>query len=377
MVAVELIGVSKSYDKGRFAVKDVNLKIDDHDFVVLVGPSGCGKTTLLNLIAGLVDITSGDLLIDGVLTNDVKPKDRNIAMVFQNYALYPHMSVYDNLAFPLKNRKYPKAIIKEKVETAAKKLVIDDILFKKPGQLSGGQKQRVAIGRAIVRDPALFLMDEPLSNLDTALRNQLRLELIELHCSMNATIIYVTHDQIEALTLATKIVVMSEGKIQQIGSPSEIFNNPINEFVARFIGSPQINLYPSCEVRRDPLSNEDYISFFNMKLILDNSESIEGTIVDVGIRPSDIAIVNENISGKIKASVEYIEFLGSECIYHCKNQAVVSSHEKIVVSNQHIGSPYGVKFVYLRPNCEKIHVFSAATKEKIDARVIDLIESCE
>ena len=237
MVAVELIGVSKSYDKGRFAVKDVNLKIDDHDFVVLVGPSGCGKTTLLNLIAGLVDITSGDLLIDGVLTNDVKPKDRNIAMVFQNYALYPHMSVYDNLAFPLKNRKYPKAIIKEKVETAAKKLVIDDILFKKPGQLSGGQKQRVAIGRAIVRDPALFLMDEPLSNLDTALRNQLRLELIELHCSMNATIIYVTHDQIEALTLATKIVVMSEGKIQQIGSPSEIFNNPINEFVARFIGS--------------------------------------------------------------------------------------------------------------------------------------------
>ncbi|MGI6755459.1 MAG: ABC transporter ATP-binding protein [Atopobiaceae bacterium] len=241
MAEISLKHVNKTYEDGTVAVKDFNLDVHDKEFLILVGPSGCGKTTTLRMIAGLEEITSGELYIAGQLQNDVKPKDRNIAMVFQNYALYPHMTVFDNMAFGLKMRKVPKEEIKRKVEEAAKILDLEPYLKRKPKALSGGQKQRVAMGRAIVRDPQVFLMDEPLSNLDAKLRGQMRVELTKLHKRLNATIIYVTHDQVEAMTLGTRIVVMNEGVIQQVDTPANLYNHPANMFVAGFIGAPQIN----------------------------------------------------------------------------------------------------------------------------------------
>ncbi len=241
MAKVELKKIGKVYDGNVRAVDDANITIEDKEFVVFVGPSGCGKSTTLRMVAGLEDITEGELLIDGKLVNDVPPKDRDIAMVFQNYALYPHMTVYDNMAFGLKIRKVPKAEIETRVGEAARILDIEKLLDRKPKQLSGGQRQRVAVGRAIVRKPKVFLFDEPLSNLDAKLRVQMRAELIELHDRLQATMIYVTHDQVEAMTMGDKIVVMRDGKVQQIGSPLYLYNHPINKFVAGFIGSPAMN----------------------------------------------------------------------------------------------------------------------------------------
>jgi len=242
MAHISLKNINKVYPNGFKAVKDFNLEIDDNEFIIFVGPSGCGKSTTLRMVAGLEDITSGELYIDGVLMNDVEPKDRDIAMVFQNYALYPHMTVFDNMAFGLKLRKLPKDEIKKKVEEAAEILDLGPLLDRKPKQLSGGQRQRVAMGRAIVRSPKVFLMDEPLSNLDAKLRVQMRTEISKLHQRLNATIIYVTHDQTEAMTLGTRIVVMSDGIMQQVDTPTNLYDKPDNLFVASFIGSPQMNL---------------------------------------------------------------------------------------------------------------------------------------
>jgi multiple sugar transport system ATP-binding protein len=241
MANVNLRGVTKIYDGNVKAVDAVDIDIEDKEFVVFVGPSGCGKSTTLRMIAGLEEISGGEILIDGDLVNDVPPKDRNIAMVFQNYALYPHMSVYDNMAFGLKIRKFDKAEIDRRVKEAAKILDIEKYLDRKPKQLSGGQRQRVAVGRAIVRNPKVFLFDEPLSNLDAKLRVQMRAEIIDLHNRLQATMIYVTHDQVEAMTMGDKIVVMKDGLVQQIGSPLYLYNHPINKFVAGFIGSPPMN----------------------------------------------------------------------------------------------------------------------------------------
>ncbi|MDD4095513.1 MAG: sn-glycerol-3-phosphate ABC transporter ATP-binding protein UgpC, partial [Oscillospiraceae bacterium] len=238
MASLSLQHVYKKFEGGVVAVSDFNLEIADKEFVILVGPSGCGKSTTLRMIAGLEDVTEGEVYIDNRLVNDVLPKDRDIAMVFQNYALYPHMTVFDNMAFGLKIRKVPKDEIKRRVNEAAKILEIEHLLNRKPKALSGGQRQRVALGRAIVRDPKVFLMDEPLSNLDAKLRVQMRVEITKLHQRLQTTIIYVTHDQTEAMTMGTRIVVMKDGFIQQVDSPSELYQNPVNTFVAGFIGMP-------------------------------------------------------------------------------------------------------------------------------------------
>ena len=243
MASISFKNVNKTYDNGVTVIDGLNLDINDKEFVVLVGPSGCGKSTTLRMIAGLEDITEGELLIDGKLMNDIPPKDRDIAMVFQNYALYPHMTVYDNMAFGLKIRKTDKAEIERRVKEASHILNLDDYLTRKPKALSGGQRQRVAVGRAIVRSPKVFLFDEPLSNLDAKLRVQMRAEISDLHHRLNATMIYVTHDQVEAMTMGTKIVVMSEKRIQQIGEPLYLYNHPINKFVAGFIGTPPMNFF--------------------------------------------------------------------------------------------------------------------------------------
>lgn len=243
MASLSLKNIGKRYPNGFEAVKDFNLEIEDKEFIIFVGPSGCGKSTTLRMIAGLEDITDGELYIDGKKMNDVEPKDRDIAMVFQNYALYPHMTVFDNMAFGLKLRKVSKEEIKEKVIEAAKILDLEKLLDRKPKALSGGQRQRVAMGRAIVRNPKVFLMDEPLSNLDAKLRVVMRTEIAKLHQDLGTTTIYVTHDQTEAMTLADRVVVMSVGRVEQIGSPLEVYNKPVNMFVAGFIGSPQMNFF--------------------------------------------------------------------------------------------------------------------------------------
>src|ERR1035437_3835268 len=243
MAEVTLKNISKVYDGGKPAVKDVNIEIKDKEFVVLVGPSGCGKSTTLRMIAGLEEITSGEIFIDGKKVNDVSPKDRDIAMVFQNYALYPHMTVFDNMAFGLKLRKFPKQEIKTRVTDAAKILGLEDFLQRKPKALSGGQRQRVAVGRAIVRKPKVFLFDEPLSNLDAKMRVQMRAEISKLHVRLEATMIYVTHDQVEAMTMGDRIVVMKDGIILQVATPLDLYENPANLFVAGFIGTPPMNLF--------------------------------------------------------------------------------------------------------------------------------------
>ena len=251
MAKVELKGIGKIYDGGVRAVENANITIEDQEFVVFVGPSGCGKSTTLRMVAGLESISEGDLFIDGERMNDVPPKDRNIAMVFQNYALYPHMTVYDNMAFALKIRKVDEQEIKRRVQEAARILDIERLLDRKPKALSGGQRQRVAVGRAIVRDPKVFLFDEPLSNLDAKLRVQMRAEISDLHSRLKATMIYVTHDQVEAMTMGDKIVVMKDGKVQQIGAPLYLYNHPINKFVAGFIGSPPMNFLSVKVVEQD------------------------------------------------------------------------------------------------------------------------------
>ena len=320
MSSLQLKNIKKTYSNGITAVNDFNLDIADQEFIIFVGPSGCGKSTTLRMIAGLEEITEGELYIDDKLVNDVAPKDRDIAMVFQNYALYPHMTVYDNMAFGLKLRKVPKKEIETRVKEAARILEIEHLLDRKPKALSGGQRQRVAMGRAIVRSPKVFLMDEPLSNLDAKLRVQMRVEIAKLHQRLQATIIYVTHDQVEAMTLGTRIVVMKDGIIQQVDSPVRLYNEPQNLFVAGFIGSPQMNFIDAVP---EKVGNDVWLKFKgqSVKLPEEKGKKVEeagfiGKEVILGIRPEDIH-ETEDVLEKFKddtfvSKINVTELLGAE-----------------------------------------------------------------
>ena len=303
-------------DEGVLAVQDFSLEIADKEFIVLVGPSGCGKSTTLRMIAGLEDISGGELYIGDRLVNDVEPKDRDIAMVFQNYALYPHMTVYENMAFSLKLKKTPKDVIDKKVREAAEILDITQYLDRKPKALSGGQRQRVAIGRAIVRDPSVFLMDEPLSNLDAKLRNQMRAEIIKLRSRIDTTFIYVTHDQTEAMTLGDRIVIMKDGVIQQIGTPQEVFDHPANLFVAGFIGTPQMNFFDAKLLRED---GRYFVELGAQRVELSDEKQVRLTAKDVapqdvtlGVRPDHLMLCADGIKGKVDVS----EMMGSSVHLH-------------------------------------------------------------
>ena len=316
MAFIKLNQIHKVYNEKVLAIDDFNLEIKKNEFVALIGPSGCGKSTLLRMIAGLEDITYGDLLINDKRMNDVHAKDRDISMVFQNYALYPHMTVYDNIGFGLKLRKIKKAVIKSTVEEVAETLGLTDYLEKTPSELSGGQRQRVALGRAMTQDSSIFLMDEPLSNLDAKLRGKMRMEILKLHRDLGITTVYVTHDQVEAMTMADKIVVMKEGVIQQIGSPRELYYDPQNIFVATFIGDPEINLF-EVEVKGGKINIEGKwlaASEKDQKKIL----AYEGKKIILGIRPEDIRVENvyleNNAAGIIEKRIDLVEMRGDSYI---------------------------------------------------------------
>ncbi|MCI9427185.1 MAG: sn-glycerol-3-phosphate ABC transporter ATP-binding protein UgpC [Eubacterium sp.] len=368
MASLSLKHICKVYPNGFEAVKDFNLEVEDKEFIIFVGPSGCGKSTTLRMIAGLEDISSGEFSIDGRVVNDVEPKDRDIAMVFQNYALYPHMTVFDNMAFGLKLRKVPKDEIKKKVEEAARILDLDKLLDRKPKALSGGQRQRVAMGRAIVRNPKVFLMDEPLSNLDAKLRVQMRAEISALHQRLGATIIYVTHDQTEAMTLGTRIVVLKDGVIMQVDSPIKLYNQPNNLFVAGFIGSPQMNFVDAkCSFE----GSQAVLSFDKFKVVLTPEKSkklkdggYNGKNVLFGIRPDDMADSQRELvefqDSVIEADVTGYELLGSEVILYF-NIAGISMCAKVNSSTKaRIGD-----HVRLALNPNKIHVFDKETEQTI------------
>ena len=352
-------------DKGVVAVQEFNLDIADKEFIVLVGPSGCGKSTTLRMIAGLEEISEGELWIGDKLMNDVAPKDRDIAMVFQNYALYPHMTVYDNMAFSLKLKKTPKAEIDRKVREAAEILDITQYLNRKPKALSGGQRQRVAIGRAIVRNPKVFLMDEPLSNLDAKLRNQMRAEIIKLREKIDTTFVYVTHDQVEAMTLGDRIVIMRDGFIQQIGTPQEVFNHPANLFVAGFIGTPQMNFFDATLSKK----GEKYVATVqgvDFELPEDKQEALKKmdnvpTEITVGVRPVHIHLDDSGID----ATVDVSELMGSELHLHVnsngKDVVIVVPTTDIDLNAVH-GSRKPVKYSF-RP--ELMHFFSKEDEKNL------------
>ena len=321
MAEVKLTNVKKVYENGFVAVKDFNLEINDEEFIVLVGPSGCGKSTTLRMIAGLEDISGGEIMIGENVVNDMEPKDRDIAMVFQNYALYPHMSVYENIAFGLRLRKVPNKEIHKKVLEAAEILGITDLLGRKPKQLSGGQRQRVAIGRAIVRVPKVFLMDEPLSNLDAKLRNQMRAEIILLREKIRTTFVYVTHDQTEAMTLGDRIVIMKDGYVMQVGTPQELFNHPANLFVAGFIGTPQMNFFDVELKKTDKgykalLLGEEFNVPEYIGAELDKRDSVPTEAV-LGVRPENLIVDASGCEG-IRASIKVTEMMGSELHIHAE-----------------------------------------------------------
>ena len=352
MANVSLRHVYKIYDGGVTAVTDFNLEIADKEFIILVGPSGCGKSTTLRMIAGLEDISKGELYIGDTLANDVAPKDRDIAMVFQNYALYPHMTIYDNMAFGLKLRKFSKEEIKRRVEEAARILGIEQYLDRKPKALSGGQRQRVALGRAIVRNPKVFLLDEPLSNLDAKLRAQMRTEISKIYQRLGTTFIYVTHDQTEAMTMGTRIVVMKDGYIQQIGAPKEIYDHPANKFVAGFIGSPVMNFF-------EGKIEDDKVTFNNVSINLnDNQKELvkeKNTEVYVGVRPEHIQI-EPNENGKY--TVNIVETLGSELLIHFNIDENTMVCAKVITDEViKVGQKINVSF-----KTNSIHLFDKETE---------------
>lgn len=374
MSEITLKNVSKIYENQQYAVRNVNLEIQDKEFVILVGPSGCGKSTTLRMIAGLEDISDGELYIDGEFSNYCEPKDREMSMVFQNYALYPNMTVYGNLAYALKIRKVPKEEIKKRVHEVAKILEIEHLLDRKPSALSGGQKQRVAMGSAIIRKPKIFLMDEPLSNLDAKLRTQMRIELAKLHREMETTIIYVTHDQTEAMTLGTKIVVMKDGFVQQVAPPAEIYNNPANLFVAGFIGAPSMNFFEAwvaVEEGRTLLylgGNE-----LGKKVYLDGKKGEilqrekNGEKVILGIRPEDIYECEEakrrgfeKNSVGLEEKVIARELLGAEVVLYFqaqgRNQAVRLNPENETKRGENINLYF---------DTEKLYAFDMDTQENL------------
>ena len=364
MSTVKLEHISKKYPNGFEAVKDFNLEIGDKEFIIFVGPSGCGKSTTLRMVAGLEEITGGGLYIDGERMNDVEPKDRDIAMVFQNYALYPHMTVYDNMAFGLKIRKLPKEEIDKKVHEAAKILDLEHLLDRKPKALSGGQRQRVAMGRAIVRNPKVFLMDEPLSNLDAKLRGQMRIEISKLHQKLGTTIIYVTHDQTEAMTLGTRIVVMKDGIVQQVDTPENLYERPGNKFVAGFIGAPQMNMVNADVVEKDGLRLE----FCGQSIRLDENRAkilrdkgYVGKKITLGIRPEDLhdagSIARANKDACIHATIRVYEMLGAETyLYFDMDQATWTARVDPSVKVK----PGETVDLYM--NTEKLHAFDVETE---------------
>ena len=351
-------------EQGVVAVQEFNLDIADKEFIVLVGPSGCGKSTTLRMVAGLEEITEGELYIDGKLMNDIAPKDRDIAMVFQNYALYPHMTVYENMAFSLKLRKERKDIIDKKVREAAEILDITQYLDRKPKALSGGQRQRVAIGRAIVRDPAVFLMDEPLSNLDAKLRNQMRAEIIKLRERINTTFIYVTHDQTEAMTLGDRIVIMRDGYIQQIGTPQEVFNNPRNLFVAGFIGTPQMNLFDARLVKEQ---DRYFVELGGIRVELDGekrerlaAKGVESQDITLGVRPEHTQLVESGVAAKVDVS----EMMGSSVHLHvtAEGKDVI-----IIVPTTDMKGHYSMgDTVHFSFNGSMAHVFSKEDEHNLE-----------
>ncbi|HBX47438.1 MAG TPA: sugar ABC transporter ATP-binding protein, partial [Clostridiaceae bacterium] len=365
MAKVTLKNITKVYPGNVTAVKDVNLEIADKEFVVLVGPSGCGKSTTLRMIAGLEEITEGELYIGDKLCNDIAPKDRDIAMVFQNYALYPHMTVYDNMAFGLKLRKVPKDEIDKKVKEAARTLDIEHLLDRKPKALSGGQRQRVALGRAIVREPKVFLMDEPLSNLDAKLRVQMRTEISKLHKRLNTTFIYVTHDQTEAMTMGTRIVVMKDGIVQQVDTPQTIYEKPENMFVAGFIGSPQMNFTDAKIVKE---GNNLFVTFGKEKLPIpaDKAKVIEdagyeGKEVVFGIRPEhmndDAKFMEEHKDSTISAKIEVMEHMGPETFLYfvCEGTNMVARVEPTTTAQLE-------QTIKLALDMDKMHIFDKTTE---------------
>ncbi|MDD3278036.1 MAG: sn-glycerol-3-phosphate ABC transporter ATP-binding protein UgpC [Lachnospiraceae bacterium] len=374
MSEITLRNICKMYDKDHYAVKDFNLEIHDREFVIFVGPSGCGKSTTLRMIAGLEDISDGELWIDGQLCNYFEPKDRGLSMVFQNYALYPNMTVYGNLAFALKVRHLPKDEIDRTVKQVAKTLEIEKLLERHPNALSGGQKQRVAIGSAIVRRPKAFLMDEPLSNLDAKLRAQMRIELAKIHKETETTIIYVTHDQTEAMTLGTKIVVMKDGLVQQVAAPAEVYNNPANLFVAGFIGSPSMNFFKALVTEEDGkaallLGNaasgrKVFLEGKRAQRLLKEEKDREVTL---GIRPEDIYEYQEAVDGGFEKNtvgleevVDTREMLGAEVILYFESQGKTQS-VRLKPENQ--SKPGETIKLYMNP--EKIQIFDAETEENI------------
>lgn len=363
MANIVFKNINKIYDNNVQAVFDFNLEVHDKEFIVFVGPSGCGKTTTLRMLAGLEEITSGELYLDGELINQIHPKDRDVAMVFQNYALYPHMTVFDNLAFSLEMKKVNKQEIKERVETTAKLLGIDEYLDRKPMALSGGQRQRVALGRAIVRNAKVFLMDEPLSNLDAKLRVQMRTELIRLHEKLGSTTIYVTHDQTEAMTMASRIVVMDKGYIQQVGSPVEVYTHPVNLFVAGFLGSPQMNFFEGTyENGTITILNNKKIQLLEMHQ--KQLAGKDGAKIILGIRPEDIyleEIVKDTYpQATFDVFVDVKEMLGHEYIlYGTVDECPITLKADLrnqVETNSHINVTFDL---------DKIHIFDAETGRTI------------
>ena len=355
MAFIEFKKIYKVYNEKYLAIDDFNLNIEKNEFVALIGPSGCGKSTLLRMIAGLEDITDGELNIDGKCVNNVHPKDRDISMVFQNYALYPHLNVFDNISFGLKLRKVPKNEIKEKVSEVATTLGLTDEIDKTPSEMSGGQRQRVALGRAMVQDSKVFLMDEPLSNLDAKLRNKMRLEILRLHKQLGITTIYVTHDQVEAMTMADRIVVMNKGVIQQIGTPRELYSNPKNIFVATFIGEPEINLINGF-VKGDKFVNEDIEIQLDISKYKDLNK-YEGKEVILGIRPEHIKIVE---SSNVQSEIELTEMRGDIQILVSK----IGNKEISAKTTSEIDIKIGQSINYEFDKAN-IHLFNVDTKERI------------
>ena len=375
MSEIALRNVCKQFDSEHYGVKDFNLDIHDKEFVIFVGPSGCGKSTTLRIIAGLEEITDGELWIDGELSNYLEPKERGMSMVFQNYALYPNMTVYGNMAYALKIRKMPKDKIDKKVHEVAKILEIEQLLDRKPAALSGGQKQRVAIGSAIIRKPKTFLMDEPLSNLDAKLRAQMRVELVKLHKQLDTTIIYVTHDQTEAMTLGTKIVVMKDGLIQQVGAPQSIYDNPVNLFVAGFLGSPSMNFF-QCTVKAEE-NNRTALLLDDAKTVkkvyLDGTrgkqiaDRYNGRHVILGIRPEDIYELEEakklgieNDSVDVDEPVVNREMLGAEVILYFDEQGKTLAVRLNPENQTKVGEKVSLYF-----DMDKAHVFDPETEENL------------
>lgn len=364
MAELVLDHIYKVYDNKVTAVEDFNLHIQDKEFIVFVGPSGCGKSTTLRMIAGLEEISQGDFFIDEKRVNDVAPKDRDIAMVFQNYALYPHMSVYDNMAFGLKLRKFPKDEIDRRVKDAAKILGLEEYLTRKPKALSGGQRQRVALGRAIVRDAKVFLMDEPLSNLDAKLRVQMRAEISKLHQRLQTTTIYVTHDQTEAMTMATRLVVMKDGIIQQVGAPKEVYDNPENVFVAGFIGSPAMNFFPGTLKDGTFTIGNVNIAVPEGKMKVLREQGYVNKDIILGVRPEDIhdepVFIESSQGSKINALIEVSELTGAETMLYSQ----LNNTDFVARVDSRTQAKPG-ETIELAFDMNKCHFFDAETEKRI------------